>query len=128
MPFESVELIADGQVIATAAPSGDPAVAVIEKEVLAEATAWVAARCRGAHLLPQHPAPQRIFAHTSPVYLTPAGERRPADGVALARFIGHLDRMLEWVAREAHCPTDKHRAALAEVFTTARAELQRRLV
>jgi hypothetical protein len=115
-PFELLELIADGQVIARAAPSGEPAVAVIEAEVSAEKYGWLAARSVGW---------QRTFAHTSPAYLTNCPRADPA---ALTRFLGHLDKMLEWVAREARCPTEKHRAALAEVFTAARAELQRRIV
>jgi hypothetical protein len=126
VPFEHLELIADGQVIVRAAPSGEPAAAVIESEVPVGKFGWLAARCRGSHLLPQNPAPQRVFAHTSPAYLTVPEDRPRADPAALKRFIGHLDRMLDWVAREARCPTEKHRAALAEVFTTARAELQRR--
>lgn len=113
-PFELLELIADGQVIARAAPSGEPAVAVIEAEVSAEKYGWLAARSVGW---------QRTFAHTSPAYVTNSPRADPA---ALTRFLGHLDKMLEWVAREARCPTEKHRAALAEVFAAARVELQRR--
>jgi hypothetical protein len=128
IPFEHLELIAAGQVIASAAPSGDPCTAVIEAEVSMKGSGWLAARCRGSHLLPQHSAPQRVFAHTSPAYFTVPEGKPQGDPVALKRFIGHLDRMLEWVAREARCPTDKHRAALAEVFTVARTELQRRIV
>jgi hypothetical protein len=126
VPFDHLELIADGRVIAAAAPSGEPASAVIEAEVSLEKNTWVAARCRGGHLLPQHSAPQRVFAHTSPAYFTVPGDKTHADPGALKRFIGHLEKMLEWVAREARCPSEKHRAALAEVFTTARAELQSR--
>jgi hypothetical protein len=126
VPFEQLELIAGGQVIAAAAPSGEPGAAVIEAEVPVAKSTWLAARCRGSHLLPQQSAPQRVFAHTSPAYFTVEGDKARADPAALKRFIGHLDKMLEWVAREARCPTEKHRAAMAEVFTTARAELQSR--
>ncbi|HEX5269412.1 MAG TPA: hypothetical protein VFW33_02945, partial [Gemmataceae bacterium] len=100
---------------------------VIEADVPVERFSWVAARCRGSRLLPQQPAPQRVFAHTSPAYLTDPGDRPRANPAALKRFIGHLDRMLGWVAREARCPSEKSRAALAEVFTAARDELERRM-
>jgi hypothetical protein len=126
VPFEQLELIDAGQVIAAASPTGEPAAAVIEAEVPVTKSTWLAARCRGSYLLPQQPAPQRVFAHTSPSYFTVAADRAQADPAALKRFIGHLDRMLEWVARDARCPSEKHRAALAEVFRTARAELQNR--
>jgi hypothetical protein len=126
VPFDHLDLIVNGQVIAGAVPAGDPATAVIETEVPIKESCWLAARCRGSHLLPQWTAPQRVFAHTSPAYVAFAEAKPRAEPVALRRFVGHLDKMLEWVAREARCPSEKHRAALAEVFTTARAELQRR--
>lgn len=126
VPFEHLELIAGGQVMATAAASGDPGTAIIETEWPVTASGWLAARCRGNHLLPHRPAAQRVFAHTSPVYVRVAGQEPQADPSALKRFVGHLDKMLEWVAREARCPTEKHRAALADVFAPARQELLRR--
>jgi hypothetical protein len=127
VPFDRLELIAGGKVIGTAPASGDPVAAVIETEWPVTAGGWLAARCRGSHLLPHRPAAQRVFAHTSPVYVRVAGQEPSADQAALKRFIGHLEKMLQWVAHEACCPTDKHRAALADVFTAARQELLRRL-
>jgi hypothetical protein len=67
-----------------------------------------------------------VFGHSSPIYVRVAGQEPPADPAAVRRFLGHLDWMLEWVAQTARCPTEKHRAALADVFSAARAELLRR--
>ncbi len=117
VPFEHLELIANGRVIASAARSGEPGTAIIETEVPMTADGWLAARCGGGH----------AFAHTSPVYFLVPGAKPRVDAAALQRLIGELDRMLEWVAREARCPTEKHRAALTAVFTAARAQLQRRI-
>jgi len=120
IPFENLELIANGRVIASAARSGEPGTAVIEAPVPMTADGWLAARCSGGQ-------PHHAFAHTSPVYFVVPGAKPQPDAVALQRLIGELDRMLEWVAREARCPTEKHRAALAAVFTAARDQLQRRM-
>jgi hypothetical protein len=123
VPFERLEVVSNGEVIAEAPASGSPCAAVIEAEVPAGSGGWVAARCRGSLQLPHRPAPQRVFAHSSPVYVTVAGRPVTADRKAVSRLVGHLDRMLEWVAREARCPTEKHREALAAVFRAARQEL-----
>jgi hypothetical protein len=126
VPFERLELIASGQVVAAAPACGDPATAIVETELPLAASGWVAARCGGGHLLPHPAAAGRAFAHTSPVYVRVAGQQPRADPVALKRFADELDQMLRWVQRDARCPTEKHRAALTEVFAAARAELQRR--
>jgi len=126
VPYDRLELIRNGEIIADAGPTGDLQTARVEIEVTTGG--WIAARCRGSHLLPQRPAPQRVFAHTSPVFFNVAEDKPRAEPTAARRFIGHLDKMLEWVANEARCPTEKHRADLANVFTAARHELQRRLV
>ncbi len=68
-----------------------------------------------------------MWAHTSPVYVRQADQPRLTDRQALTRFIADLDRTLGWVTHRARCSTDKHRAALADVFTAARQELVRRL-
>jgi hypothetical protein len=128
VPFDQLELIADGQVIATTPASGDPTAAILEIERPVTASGWLAARCRGRQLLPQRPAPQRVFAHTSPVNVRLVGQDPPIHPAAQKRLLGHLDKMLEWVAHEARCPTEKHRAALAAVFTAARTPLERRVV
>jgi hypothetical protein len=123
IPFERLELVANGRVIAEAAASGSPCRAVLEAEVPVTASGWLAARCRGSQQLLQAPAPQRVFAHTSPVYLRVAGQEPRADPVALKRFVDQLDGMLAWVAREARCPTEKDRQRLAHVFQEAREKL-----
>src|SRR5262249_34054246 len=105
--------------------SGDPPTAVLEAEVPIDSCGWLAARCHGDHLM-HHQPEQRVFAHTSPVYITVPGQKPRLDADARARLTGHLDRMLDWVRREARCPTEKHRATWENIFTAARSELERR--
>lgn len=68
VPFDTLELIADGDVIASASPSEKESVFSVsfEKEVAPEDYTWLALRCTGkpSTLLP----PMPVFAHTSPVY------------------------------------------------------------
>jgi hypothetical protein len=126
VPFEWLELHHNGGPVAATRASGDPPAAVVEAKVPVHSCDCLTARCHGDHLVHHRPE-QRVFAHTSPVYVTVAGQQpRPDPGVA-QRLLNNLDKMIEWVAREARCPTDKHRADLAAVFTAAREELLRRM-
>lgn len=110
--YGRLQLVADGRVIAEVRPSGDVARAVIEKDWEVRASGWLAARCVGE---PE----ERLLAHTSPVCLKVAGLPGAGDEGARQMLVGHLRRGEEWVAREARCPTDKHREALHEVFRLA---------
>lgn len=124
VPFERLEILANGEVIQEAASSGDPSMARIEFEWTPTTSAWLAARCRGSARLPQYPAPQCVFAHASPVYVRVAGAALPVSARACAEFIKSLDTMLEWVRTEANCPGDKERQDLLNVFEQARTKLQ----
>jgi hypothetical protein len=124
-PFKRVELVANGAVVASAEATGSPATARLEAELSLPKGGWLAARCWGTE---QTETGQWVGAQTSPVYVQVAGQPAAPDPAALAALTARLDKMLAWVANEARCPTDKHRAALADVFTAARAELQRRAI
>ncbi len=132
-PFERLELLvggplADGhQYFATAAASGHPATAVLDTEVPVAGGGWLAVHCRSHHLVPHEPGAQRVFALSSPVYVRVAGKEPPADATALKSVMKDLDEMLQWVQHGARCPTEKHRADLANVFTAARDKLLRRM-
>jgi hypothetical protein len=126
VPFDRLEVIADGKVVTTAGASGSPSSAVLETDLPVTASGWLAARCQGDHQLLSRPANQRVFAHTSPVYVQIDGKPPQADAVAVAPFLSALDKMLDWVAREARCETAKQREHLAGIFQAARQELLRR--
>jgi hypothetical protein len=126
VPFDRLELLANGKVVAETAAGGPPWSAVLEAEVPLPSSGWLAARCRGAHQLLHRPANQRVFAHTSPVYVQAEGPPAPVDLAILNRFVAELDRMFDWVAREARCENERQRERLAEVFRAARQKLLRR--
>jgi hypothetical protein len=126
IPFDSLEIVAASQVIASAPAAGSPTIATLDAEIAIPPCHWLAARCRGRQLLYRGPACQNVWAHTSPVYVRQANQQHLVDKQALTRFIGDIDENLKWVAHRARCPTEKHRADLANVFTAARQELLRR--
>jgi len=128
VPFDRLELIADGKVVAETAASGSPASAVLETDLPVQASCWLAARCRGEHQLLHRPANQKVFAHTSPVYVQLEGRPFQPEAAAIPRFRAALDGMLRWVAEEARCENDAQRQRLADIFEAARQELLRRSV
>lgn len=125
-PFDRLEIVANGGVVASASASGSPCGAVVEGELALPEGGWLAARCQGEYQILHRPANQRIFAHTSPVYVCMAGQRVNADQAVVARLVRRLDAMLEWVGHEARSPDEQQRERLANVFRAAKAELLKR--
>lgn len=123
-PFDRLEVIVNGNVAATADASGEPRTAALEADVSVSGGGWIAARCVGEQLLPHRPAPQRVFAHTSPVSIRVEGKPLNRDPKAVARLIGDLECLQQWVEREARCD-DRQRGRLAGLFRDASAVLGR---
>jgi hypothetical protein len=87
---------------------------------------WLAARCRGQQQIPHRPANQRVFAHTSPVYVAVAGQPALTDPAAVAGLAHHLDQALGWVNREGRFENDAQRERLAGIFRSAREHFVKR--
>jgi hypothetical protein len=126
-PFDRVELLLNGRVVAARETSGDRQAAVLEEELFLTGPGWLAGRCRGqerpAGALPE----QEVFAHTAPVYVAAEGtDVRPSAETA-APLAAILERMLDWTAREARCPTQQQREQFAGIFRAAREVLLRRI-
>ncbi|HYT95474.1 MAG TPA: CehA/McbA family metallohydrolase [Gemmataceae bacterium] len=115
IPFDRLELLVGGMVVASTTPTGTPTTASLDEEVTFGESGWLAARCwRDDPKLP------RATAQTSPVYVTIAGEPIRRDLGTVNALLGHLDRMVRWVAEEAQCDTEEARARLAGIFQNAR--------
>ena len=120
LAFENLELVVNGKVMAQTTASGTPiSSAVLQAEISLAEPRWIAARCNGARLFPQYPAAQRVFAHTSPVYVDVEGKHFRREPSAVFKFAQELERMMEWAQREARCPTEHDRERLLTVFDTA---------
>jgi hypothetical protein len=97
VPFEHLELVCNGAVIASATPSaGLPVGALLRHQWRPRESGWLAARCRGATLLPSRPAPQRVFAHSAPLALIKDGRPDWVKPDAVRRFDAELERMSRW--------------------------------
>ncbi len=122
VPFDQVEVLAGGQVVAAKAASGNRLSALIEAEVAVSASTWVAARCWSRERLADA---QCVYAHTSAVHVAVEGQRRP-DAATVAPLVEVLERTQDWIARAARCSTEHHREHLAGIVEAGRQELLRR--
>ena len=97
VPFERLELIADGRVLAAVMPTNDGGVdrAEIAGVAVPDSASWVTARCqsdRPGWLNPTQP----VFAHASAIFLGTAASSVP-DRTAIA---GAIERTRDWIAHE----------------------------
>jgi hypothetical protein len=127
VPFERLEVIVNGEVAANQTPSGHPAEATLETEIYVPPGGWLAARCWGRTWLPGYSFGQRVYAHTSPVYLRHAGRPPPIDAAAVRMFGGYLDASLQWVQTQGRFENDAQRERLVHVFQEALRVLQTKL-
>lgn len=126
VPFEQLEILLNGVAVAKAEATGTPSRSSLEAHIAIPASGWIAARCKGSRQLFHRPANQRIFAHSSPIYLRVAGLSPRPDPAVVSMLSKELDNMLEWAEREARCENDRQREHLAEVIRQAKAVLSAR--
>jgi hypothetical protein len=116
-PFDCLEVLHNGAVVATRDTSGDRRSALLEAEIPVSQSGWVAARCRSG---------ETVRAHTSPVYVEVEGRPARANAETLAPLLASLEQTLAWVRNEARCGSERQREQLAETLRAARQELTRR--
>ncbi len=117
-PFDRLEVLRNGEVIAECATEGDRRSATIEREVAVTDSGWLAARCRGDD--------SQVRAHSSPVYGIMEGRPMRPSAETIAPLLAVLDQTLAWVRREARCRAEQQREHLAENVEAARRQLTRR--
>jgi hypothetical protein len=128
LPFERLELVLNGDAMAAVEASGDPAAALLEGEFEVPGTCWLAARCWGPQPAFASSSPRdTVGAHTSPVYVRVGERPAPADMISLALLIERLDRMLNWVEKEARFDGERTRKHLTETLHAARTILVGRM-
>jgi hypothetical protein len=126
LPFERLEIVANGIAVVAAPAAGSPAAASLDAEVPLPEGGWLAARCYGEQRLPGFMLGQCAYAHTSPVTVRVDGRPAKTDPAAVAGLLAQLDKMLQWVERQARCENERQREHLAGIFRSAREELARR--
>jgi hypothetical protein len=117
VPFDRVEVLWNGRVIADRSPSGDREATVLEAGFTPKEPGWIAARCRGDGWLPDGQIP---FAHTSALWFHPGGRPPLPAAEPAARLLAILDRTLAWTTHAARCHNPKSREHLLGVLGEAR--------
>lgn len=118
VPFERLELLANGQVIADARPHGDSIYsATIQHDHPVSDGQWIAARCWGNArtpvtelLCPGGP----VFAHTSPTWVEVADRPMPRLESARKALRAEIERLLEWIDSEGRFANPRRRDQMRE--------------
>jgi len=117
-PMEVLELIVNGEVVASSAASDAGRRAALQHEFAAAESCWIALRSRG----PTHPLvlDSELFAHTSPIYVTVGGApvSRPEDAAYFFEWIGRLIATTETKGSYA---TPAEREGIAALFREGQA-------
>jgi hypothetical protein len=123
VPFDQLEIVVGGKVRVGTPASANRQAAALEVELPLREPTWIAARCTSRERLADG---QYAFAHTSAVHVEVEGRRPHPDAATAAGLRETLERTRDWVARQARCPTDRHRQRLSEVLDAALQELRQR--
>ncbi len=113
-PFEQLQIVVNGSVIAGVHATGAPILAAeLALDMPIDQSCWITARC-------PHSVNRPAFAHSSPVYVEVPGVPFPRDQDAILEFEAELDHLMSWTQHQAHCPEPKDRERLLNVFRSAR--------
>jgi hypothetical protein len=116
-PFERVEIVRNGHVVADASAGDGECRAHLSVELEVDGSCWLAARCWARDTLPQ-PWPICTYAHTTPVYVCvgqqPVGTARDRE-----TLLERLERCRLWVQHHGLYETDKQRSEMMALITRA---------
>lgn len=117
VPFTVLELIVNGQVVASAKPSGDGSTAELNHALRLDRSSWVAARLWGDRhrLVVNDP---KAFAHTSPVYCY-LNKQRIAFPEDAKIMVAWIDRLLQDVVASPRFSTEAKRNEVVGLFRKA---------
>jgi len=147
LPIHRLEIIANGEVIAQATPSGQRYQARIHLAHPFRQSCWIAARAyedidpyrtRGLDFTKIHNTegtlhgtlygtrrPETVFAHTSPVYVT--RDQTPIRSWDDAQYyVRYLDRAIQWLRTDANFAKPADREASIEAFRKGKAIYEER--
>ena len=118
VPMEQLEIVMNGEVIASAKAAGDRLSLRVEKALAVEGPGWIAARVRGpAHRYVVNDA--FLYAHTSPVYVLENGKKiaRKQDGEFFVRWI---DQLIDLVEERGRFSKEQQKQEVFSLFRKAR--------
>jgi hypothetical protein len=126
VPFQRLEIIHNGEIVAEQQASGSPAEAVLDTEQRISDSGWWATRCGDDHHINTTICPQPVAAHTSPIYVRLEGKANPqqkAASRAVAAVLGRANAMIKRMARQRLFASDRHRERLGKIFESAHQEI-----
>jgi hypothetical protein len=126
VPFNTIEVIVNGQVAAHDETAGDSAglrVRRIDVELPIGRSSWIALRVRGPGSPIVWDGP--VWAHTSPVYVRVAG-RRIASGPDAEFLVAWIEQMLRVVAARNRFASTADRQRVESLFRRAQDEYRKR--
>jgi hypothetical protein len=145
LPYDKLEIVSNGEVIASASPSGPRHTAEIRLEHPLRGSCWIAARAledlgrypgvdfSGIHRgegtlfssLYGTRRPENVFAHTSPVYVTVDGTPvRSWDDAQY--YVGYMQHAIDWLKSEARFASAEDRKCSIAAFEQARGVYEQR--
>lgn len=118
VPFETLELIVNGERVASVTSEENGKTAKLEQELELTKSSWIAAKVTGQ----RHPLVMNdsaVFAHTSPVYVYLDGQpiSSPEDAQILVNWI---DQLIEDVETRGRFSTEERRREVLEIFRKGR--------
>jgi hypothetical protein len=139
-PVSTLEIVQNGRVVASTSEDGARRLG-LTSEVRVDGDCWLAARCGGPDYFdgPSHLDvwDRRVFAHTSPIYVSTEGEWRLFDAGHARYMLTLVEGSLAYIRQRAarypqervthHHGEDDHLRYLERPFHEARDRLQRRL-
>jgi TolB protein len=117
VPFETVELIANGKVAATARAGADGRSARLQTAYRLERSAWLAVRVRGPYhrLLPND---RFVYAHTSPVYCL-VGTQKIGAREDAQFFVNWIDRLIAMAEAKGQYASEEQKREVISLFRKA---------
>ena len=125
VPFDDLEVVANGKLIAKSAPTGWPLSARIELETILPEGGWITARCTGtakSELYPQLP----VCAHSSPTYVRVEGRPPRATLTAIRSLRPLVEGVRKWVETTGRFEQEKSKDHLLGLCDEALAALNKR--
>lgn len=136
--LDFLEVLVNGNVVASAPPTGEPATATIDLELPVAESCWIAARAAQAMVFDETamsleedilPIMRKFtpLAYTSAIYVEVAERPFAVRPEAVARLQTCLDATLHWIETKGRFDTEKHRQALRGILQQAKDVLTARL-
>jgi hypothetical protein len=145
LPYDKLEIVRNGEVIAAASPSGPRHAAEIRLEHPLRGSCWFAARAMedlgrypGVNFSVPHRSegtllsslygtrrPENVFAHTSPVYAIVDGKPiRSWDDAQY--YVGYMQHAIDWLQADARFASAEDKKSSIEAFAQAKAVYEQR--